>query len=71
MVDSATTTTSKPGKHGTLHLFKVVYRDTCDADNTGVVRLWGYDAEHVRERFHEGDDDGWEIVKISRVPRNN
>lgn len=58
---------TKPGKHGTLYLFAIAYEDTCDRFNTGVSRIWAYDAEHAEEKFYDGDDSGWRATKIARV----
>lgn len=60
---------TKPGKHGTLYLHRIVYRDRFDPDfGTDVARLWAYSSEHAEERFYESDDDeGWEVVEVTRV----
>lgn len=59
---------SKPGKHGTLHLFAVAYEDSFDPFNKGVIRTWAYDEEHAYEKFYDSDDaDGWTVTKVVRV----
>ncbi len=63
---------TKPGRHGTLYLYAVRYRDRYDpAFGEDVVRLWGYSMDHVEERFYDesGDEtgDGFVIVDIARV----
>lgn len=64
---------SKPGKHGTLKLWRVHYEDTRMPDDpmppfASVTRMWAYDSEHVELRFTEGPDaDGWRITKIEPV----
>lgn len=59
---------TKPGKHGTLYLHRVHYRDEGNDDNSDVVRLWAYSEEHAWDRFFGAPDaEGWEITKIERV----
>lgn len=61
--------TSKPGKHGTLHLYAIKYTDP---DNEGFGQetgyRWGYNADHARERF-EGHElnEGFQVIKVSPV----
>jgi len=65
--DSAYVT--KPGRHGTLYLFRIRYKDRWDpAFGEDVWRTWAYDSEHAQDRFHEADEDeGWEILSIEKV----
>ena len=63
---------TKPGRHGTLYLYAVTYRDRYDpAFGTDTIRLWAYNLDHVEDRFYDesGDEegDGWVIVDIARV----
>lgn len=60
---------TKQGKYGTLYLYEIVYTDLddpCCPDFT--TRMWGYDAEHVQERFYNTDDPDWRIKSLKRVP---
>ncbi len=65
--------TSKPGKHGTLHLFEIAYTDKPERDDgqpyyNGTSRVWAYDADHAVEKFYDGEDDsGWRATSIKRV----
>ena len=61
---------SKPGKHGTLYLYEIVYTDpTDDCMGEMTQRLWAYNAEHLADRFYGAlDSDGWEMVRYARVP---
>lgn len=58
----------KPGNHGTLFLFRIAYRDKYD---DACPRLswntWAYDVEHAVDRFHDSDDEGWEILGVEKV----
>lgn len=61
---------TKQGAHGKLYLYAIRYRDTAEHDNAHDCRLFGYNEEHVRERFDDSADaDGWEIVSVKRVRR--
>ena len=62
---------SKPGKHGTLWLYRITYRDDSPGSPTFSGAWWAYDEAHALERFHDSDDGdtGWKIVSgPSRVP---
>lgn len=57
---------TKPGKDGTLYLFRVEYHDPNDDGFVpSVVCSWGYSAEHVQDKW-DGDGDGFVITKISK-----
>lgn len=59
---------TKPGRHGTLYLYKIVYRDRGDPTfGQDTIRLWAYDKEHAEERFYDDPDETWTIVSIKRV----
>jgi hypothetical protein len=59
---------TKAGKHGTLYLFRIVYRDRDDpASPDFVASKWAYDEAHAEESFDESGDEGWMIVTISRT----
>jgi hypothetical protein len=59
---------TKPGKHGTLYLFHITYRDVGEVtDFPFPCSLWAYDQEHAEERFYDSDDEGWRITKITRA----
>ena len=59
---------SKPGRHGTLYLWRVTYRDTIDPGfGERSVLKWAYDKQHVWDVFNEqvnAEGESWEIVKI-------
>jgi hypothetical protein len=56
---------TKPGKHGTLKLFRIAYRDGAGCP-TFTQTCWAYDREHAEERFLDAPDaDGWEIISIT------
>lgn len=69
---SPTIPLSKPGKHGTLHLFRVTWTD-CPLDvregaAPDVAHRYAYDAEHARELVYESlDDDACEVFSVTRV----
>lgn len=59
---------SKPGKHGTLYLFRITYRDAGDRYAFPIpCHLWAYDIEHAEDRFNDSDDDGWVIMDIAHA----
>jgi hypothetical protein len=59
---------TKPGKHGTLYLYEIRYRDGGDGHFEATCRCYAYDAEHAQEKFLGGPDaDGWEILGVKRV----
>ena len=60
---------SKPGKHGTLYLFRAEYTDRYDpAFGKDAVRLWAYHAEHAADRFVESADaEGWKLLSVEKV----
>lgn len=59
----------KPGKHGTLYLFEIKYRDEGDpASPTFEQKEWAYDPEHAEDKFWDApDSDGWRILSITKV----
>lgn len=59
----------KAGKHGTLYLFRIGYRDNDDpASPDFVERTWAYDAEHATDKFYDAPDaDGWRITSVDKV----
>ena len=68
----AAPTLSKPGKHGTLHLFAAHYHD--DEGTPSTWRCWAYDADHAYERAVEylcDPDTMWAdsrgVVNVTRV----
>jgi hypothetical protein len=63
--------TTKPGKHGTLYLYQIEYKDDSPESPQFSTRLWAYNLEHAEERFYEGlDSEGWRIISIARVPES-
>lgn len=60
----------KPGKYGTLYLFRLVYRDKGDfASPDFTWQTWAYNFEHAEDKFFEStpDDQGWKIVHLEKV----
>lgn len=63
---------TKPGRHGTLYLYAVTYRDRYDPGmGQDTIRIWAYNLDDVEDRFYDesGDEtgDGFVIVDIARV----
>lgn len=56
---------TKPGQHGTLYRFAVIYTD---GDFSDTWHTWAYDSEHALERFFEGPDgEGWTPLRWARL----
>ena len=51
--------TSRPGKHGTLYLFRVRYSPDGELCAPGEFSwtCWAYDEEHAQERWDDGNED--------------
>lgn len=63
--------TTKPGKHGTLHLYVVEYCDAFDRHNRGQHRTWAYSLDHVADKFYDAEDaDGWLLLRAGRMPES-
>jgi hypothetical protein len=64
---------SKPGKHGTLHLYAIEYGDVTGVGEAptyvSTLRTWAYDIDHALEKFYDADD-GFKALKIARVPKS-
>jgi hypothetical protein len=59
---------TKRGRHGTLYLYRIEYRNEHDPDSPIFAhRCWAYDLEHAEMQFYSGDSEGWEIVSIKRA----
>ena len=59
---------TKPGAHGTLYRYAIVYRDNDPACPEFTARLWAYNSEHVLEQFYDAPDgDGWRILRMARM----
>ena len=59
----------KPGKHGTLYLFRVGYRGEEDDPGAPVLasNIWAYSADHAAEKFYDGAElEGWYITSINK-----
>ena len=59
---------SKPGRHGTLYLYRYTYRDPTDAgapDFNGT--RWAYCAEEILDWFAEAEDGPWAVTTPMRV----
>ena len=61
---------TKPGKHGTLKLYRIAYHDDGNKYNDGISRVWAYDEDHAIEKFYDSDDTGWVIASIGLAPGN-
>lgn len=60
--------TTKPGAHGTLYLYEIIYTDPSEPGMGRMsTRMWAYNLEHVEQKFYDSGD-GWEIISIARVP---
>lgn len=61
-------TVTKEGEYGTLYLYEIHYTDSDDPGcPVFTTRKWGYDLNHVYDKWYAGDCDGWKIVSIKRV----
>ena len=60
---------TKPGLHGTLYLYRIVYRnDGADDLERFTWRTYAYSTEHALDKFYDGPaDDGWKAVSIARA----
>jgi len=61
---------TRPGKHGTLKLWKITYKDADDpAAPDFTTTKWAYDKEAASLGFYDSNDEGesWEIIKIDPV----
>jgi hypothetical protein len=49
---------SKPGRHGTMYLWRIEYNDVPGPHGThiGAWRTWAYDAEHAWENWHDSNE---------------
>ena len=58
--------TTKPGKHGTLKLYRVTYNDGPGSGMPEATSsLWAYSMEHAEERWLDGnEDEGFNLVSI-------
>ena len=57
---------SKPGRYGTLYLYRIVYRDRDPASPAFEWRTWAYTSDHALELF-ASDGDDWLAVSWSQV----
>lgn len=63
-----TTPTTKPGKFGILYLYEITYTDPADPGfGRETWRTWAYSLDHALDKFR-GDDQGFRVQSISRVP---
>lgn len=60
---------TKPGAHGTLYLYAIVYTDAGDPGfGDHEFRVWAYNLEHAEDKFFSGEDsEGWKILEMYRV----
>ncbi len=62
---------TKPGKHGTLRLWKITYKDLDNpAFGEAAFTKWAYDKQAAWDAFNEQtneEGESWEIVKIEPV----
>lgn len=59
---------NKPGRYGTLYLYRYEYKDPNDIGYPQTAsNVWAYDASHAVEKIHDGflfqGFDGFEVVK--------
>lgn len=60
---------SKPGPHGTLYRYSIVYTDQGDPGfGEATWNTWAYDSQHAVDRFYESPegDTGWVALRIAR-----
>lgn len=55
------------GHNGMLD-YRITYRDDDASSPTFTARVRAYNREHAALKFLDCDDDGWQIVKIARIP---
>lgn len=58
---------TKPGKYGTLYLYRVIYRNRFVPDETFITNLWAYNPEHAEERFDDEGESEFRIVGMERA----
>ena len=64
---------SKPGKHGTLNLYRVTWTDCPNACDSGEwpptqSSVYGYDAEHAHGIVTDWqEDEGFRILSVVRA----
>jgi hypothetical protein len=59
--------TTKPGKHGTLFLYRIEYKDPIDSGFPVTVSyMYAYNEEHVYDRWAESEE-GFEILSVKRT----
>ncbi len=63
---------TKPGAHGTLYRYAIVYTDKYDdCCPHDTWHCWAYSLEHAEEKFYDRSvdqwGDGWRIVSLARV----
>lgn len=65
------TETTKPGKYGTLHLYRITYHDSIDpCFGSDASRVWAYNEEHAREKFLDSSyGQGFETFVIAKQAR--
>ena len=60
---------SKPGPHGTLYRYSIIYTDQGDSGfGEATWNTWAYDPQHAVDRFYESPDGdtGWVALRIAR-----
>ncbi len=54
---------AKPGKYGTLYLYRITYCDIWEKWPEFTCTRWAYDKTHAEMKFIESnEDDCWEMV---------
>jgi hypothetical protein len=57
--------TTKPGKHGTLKLYRVTYDDGPGGMPATSYTTWAYDYDHALDKWYDGnEDEGFHLVSI-------
>lgn len=63
---------TKPGKYGTLFLYRVRYQGPDPCQGEIAYRVWAYNEEHAQLKWEESFDSDWDreqstLVSIERV----
>ncbi len=56
---------SKPGEFGTLHRYRVEYGEP-DGYH-GAYYTWAYSAEHAADKFHDSNEESFQLEGVRRA----
>jgi hypothetical protein len=56
----------RPGKHGTLHRFRLEYGDQGDPHRRDW-HTWAYDREHAAENFHDTNEMDFTLFGVFKA----